>query len=238
MSESYESTGIIASSEVQEYFPKNLPEKFGLGENVSFFGLMDTGGYKQNGMPVAKYKSLYLTALYDTTLEHPEVLDHCDMKKSNRHWITREGRDFLELQNKHSELKYMSPLLVIILHSHLIKEDKDFIFANFLRYADHEELRGRGIATQVFESVCEKCRVDGLKYIYVADQSKTGWPSKSRLIGVNWLDPEMFDEICEAHWDEKRENVFHAPFTRNLVRVLDDKEHERLYWQMMSKTRN
>jgi len=228
---------MIAPAEVQSYFPENFQERFGLGENISFFGINENGGYKQSGVPVAKYKSIYITLLYDSALPHPKILEGCDMKNSETPRISEEGLWFSELQRRYGELRQMRPLIIIRLSSHLIKEDKDFIFAEFLRYADHEALRGKGIAAQIFESLCEKCRNDGLKYLYVNDQSKNGWPSKSKLIWRNWLEKDMLDEIHSTYYDKPRDEVFHVPYSRNMVRVLDDSEHERLYQQMLSKTK-
>lgn len=234
MAERFETVELIKADKVRSYFPQNLSDLFGTGSNISFFGITYNGGYKEGGVPVAKSRSLYLAATYDTRLEHPNILDKCDMRESPRKWIWKEGHDFIDLRAKHSELDYQNPLLILWLSSHLIKEDKDFVFIEFLRYADHEQLRGRGIATQVFESVCTKCKTDGQKYIYVDDRS-TGWPSQSRLIGVRWLPQEMFDEICDTYYDKPREEVFNVPMSRNLVRVLDDVLHERIYQQMLDQ---
>lgn len=232
----YESTKLIAKSEVQSYFPGNVSELFGLEKNVYFFGLMKTGGYKQENVPVAKFKSLYLSVLYNTLLKHPDVLTSCDMKNSKRHRISEEGFEFSKLKKEHSELYSMDPLIILRLSSHLIKEDENFIFTELLRYADHEKFRGRGIATQVFEAICEKCRTDNLKYMYVDDRTKTGWPSRSRLIGKNWLTDGMFNEICATYYDKPRDEVFQVPYSANLIRILNDAEHEKLYQQMRNES--
>jgi hypothetical protein len=234
MAERYESKELIAAGEVGKYFPKNISELVGTGTNISFFGLMYKGGYKEGSVPVAKSRSLYLAVTYDTRLEHPHILDRCDMRDSPKKWIWKESHDFLDLKVKYEELDHQNPLLIIWLSSHLIKEDKDFVFTEFLRYADHEQLRGSGIATQVFESICEKSRADNLKYIYVDDRSN-GWPSQSRLMGVGWLPKEMFDEISSTYYDKPRDEVFNVPMSRNLVRVLDDAVHERLYQQLLEQ---
>lgn len=224
----YENNILLPDKETRQYFPSNIAELYGL-DNAFFFGLKTDVRYEKLDTPIAKFRSLYLSALYDTRRPHPEILHNWDMHISENTNISREGEEFDRLKTEYPKLTYMKPILIIKLHSNIVKADEEFISTELFRYADHEKYHGRKIASQVFESICKKCQIDDIKYLYVNDQTTNGWPSTSRLIHVSHLPEEDTKRIHNTCYEKDIDEIFGLPSPSNLVRILNNEIHEELF---------
>ncbi|MGV8162557.1 MAG: hypothetical protein ACP5N2_04470 [Candidatus Nanoarchaeia archaeon] len=204
-----ETKEIILSSIVAEYFPNDIKNMFGLPEDGLFFFGESNRGTDGKG----KFSSNYLLLLHKPAITKLNV----SFNNSDRRWIQSEHDEFLTLKNSYPEQLYHSyPLLVLRLTSEYMRESKPIHYMNLLRYADHETFRRRGIATGVFNSVADKLKQDGVKYLYI--DARFELPSTSKWLSRKEVPSKDLAYISTLFFDKPKKQVL--PWNDSYLRIL------------------
>jgi len=220
---------------VKSYFPEGIENLLGVtGEQLSFFGIRYENMGRKPGGEWEKLQQFYLAVV---GRELPAELRSLSFLKSRVDYIYEEGELFRDqFSQYYPSLEGTVPLLILRICGWGQPANLPYRVEELVRYADHEELRKRGLATSVVESVSRKLSSEGVKYLWV-NSDWHRWPSGIKPLPVRLISEDIKEEIMRSIGGEyiPGTDACYDKFNECGFFIITDKAlHDKEYQTMMS----